>query len=486
MPDQPNLLVIMSDQHSPHVLGCAGDAIIRTPNLDALASRGVRFERSYCGNPLCVPSRMTFLTGQHSSQINCWSNSSVLSSGVPTFAHSLSVAGYETVHCGRMHFTCADHRHGFEKHLVGDLTPQWPGTRGPDLAPIPMNTTGQSRPAVTTAGPGRSGYQAFDCAVTDGAVEFLKQRGAQSDRPFCLVVGYVLPHCPFICPKDLFEEYHDRVDVPRMPESERASLHPAMKLWREVRGVDDLSDEQVRTARAAYYGLVTMCDAFVGKVLSALEDAGLADDTAVFYTSDHGDMAGEHEMWWKSSFYEGSVNVPLIASWPGRFAAGETVSTPVSLLDLAPTLTELGGAEPLPCAQGQNLGSFLTGSGKPDTWNDAVFAECIGKREEKPSRMIVRWPWKLIHYHGYDDPQLFNLDEDPGETRDLGRDPARADIRKELHAEVLCGWDGQRVFDAVQRELREWRVISQWAGVVQPPDPDHWVEPDGCNVFPEE
>ena len=217
MRKRPNLLVIMTDQHNAGVMGCAGDPVVRTPNLDALAARGVRFSRAYCANPLCVPSRMTFLTSRHSSEVGVWVNSNVLRSDIPTFAHSLSAAGYETVLCGRMHFSCADHRHGFDKHLVGDVSAQWPGTASTDLGDIPPASTSQTRPCLDTVGPGRTSYQAFDRAVTDGAVDFLKRRAASDEgRPFCLVVGYVLPHCPFICPKDLFEEYCAKVNVPRV------------------------------------------------------------------------------------------------------------------------------------------------------------------------------------------------------------------------------------------------------------------------------
>ena len=487
MPDRPNILCFMSDQHSCRVLGSEGDPFVRTPNLDALAARGVRFRRTYCGSPLCVPSRMTFLTSRHCSDIGVWGNSCVLRSDIPTFAHSLAAAGYETVLCGRMHFTCADHRHGFERHLVGDVTSQWPGTRGPDLGHIPGSTTGQSRPCVEVAGPGRTAYQAYDRAVVDGAVDYLRRFASSSrDRPFCMIVGGVLPHCPFICPKDLFEEYYDKVDVPRMPEQERANLHPAMKKWREARGVDGLSDEQVRTARAAYYGLVTFLDSLLGELFDALGSAGLAGDTAVFYTSDHGDMAGEHEMWWKSSFYEGSAGVPLIASWPGRFAEGRVVTTPASLLDLGSTFIDLADAESLPRTNGRSLASLLRGEGKPDAWTDDIFSESCSRKGEAPSRMIVRWPWKLVHHHGHDAPQLFNLAEDPDETRDLGSDPVHAPVRNELHATVKRGWDGDRVLRSTQEQMERWRTLTAWAKAVHPPDPDHWLEPEECNVFPEE
>lgn len=486
MPERPNLLVFMSDQHSRRVLGAEGDPFVRTPNLDAFAARGVRFRRAYCGSPLCVPSRATFLATRHSSEIDVWTNHCIMNAGTPTFAHTLTAAGYETVLCGRMHFVGPDHRHGFEKHLVGDVTPQWPGSKGPDLGHIPGSTTGQTRPCVEIAGPGRTAYQAFERAVVSGAVEYLRRYAASKrERPFALVVGGVLPHCPFICPKDLFDEYYAKVDVPRLSEAALENLHPAIRLWREERGTVDIPDEQVRTARAAYYGLVTLLDGMLGDLFSALDETGLAPETAAFYTSDHGDMAGEHEMWWKSNCYESSVGVPLIASWPGQFAEGRVAEAPASLLDIGCTLNELGGAKQIPFASGTSLLPRLLPQGDPDGPQRDIFSENIGKRDGVPSRMVVRWPWKLVHFHGYERPQLFNVAEDPDEERDLSLDSRFAKVREELHGAAKQGWDGERVRRKAAEGVESWRALAEWCRAATPPDPDHWREPEGCNVFPE-
>lgn len=140
MPGIPNFLVIMSDQHNPRLMGTAGNSVIRTPNLDRLAARGVQFDHAYCGSPLCVPSRMTFLTGQHCSDVDVWSLGCCLGSEEPTFLHSLTAADYETVLCGRMHFVGPDQRHGFESRIIGDVHAR--------LDHIPLETTGQSKSAV--------------------------------------------------------------------------------------------------------------------------------------------------------------------------------------------------------------------------------------------------------------------------------------------------------------------------------------------------
>ena len=484
MTQQPNILLILSDQHNPHVLGCAGDEIVRTPNLDRLAARGVRFTQNYCPSPLCVPSRMAFLTAQHCSDIQVWSNSCVLSSEVPTFVHNLGIAGYETILCGRMHFTGADQRHGFHRRIIGDVDPS--------LGHIPTATTGQTKISVEVAGPGRTAYTAYDDAVTETCCEFLKERGQRNqDRPFFMAVGYVLPHCPFIAPKRLFDEYFHKVDVPQLPPGYLDDLHPAMRAWRQRRGVDALTDDQVRTARAAYYGLVTYTDERMGEVLRTLEGSGLSENTIVVYTSDHGDMASEHRMWWKSSFYEGSVGVPLILSWPGNFSEGKSVTEVTSLVDLGPTLLDLVGADPLPFAAGQSLAGFLDESeGIPD-WPNQAFAEHCGLLGDRPGFMVRKGPWKLNYYHGYAAPQLFNLEEDPGEIIDRGKDPTYAEVREELLEVVRSHWSGHDVERAMKRKTKQRAVFQKWRECIpseryaKDTAQERWKAPPDCNVFPE-
>ena len=485
MPDQPNILIIMSDQHSPHVIGCAGDPLVRTPNLDALAARGVRFENAYCASPLCVPSRMTFMTGRHCSDIDVWTNGCTLASDIPTFAHTLGAAGYEVVLAGRMHFVGTDHRHGFESRIIGDVSAHYPGGAGPNLGGIPRGSTGQSRPAVEIAGPGRTAYQAYDDAVLEASREYLGARSAGADhRPLCLVVGTVLPHCPFIAPKELYHYYHERVELPQVPDGYYENLNPGVRQWRERRGIHDLTGDEIRAARAGYYGIVEYFDGIVGGLLEALGDAGMADDTVVIYTSDHGESAGENGMWWKSSCYEASAGVPLIVSWPGNVPEGETRREVVSLVDIASTVADLAGAEPLPASAGQSIVPIARGDAST-RWRDEAFSELCNCGRDPAMRMIRRGPWKLNHYEGFE-PQLFNLDEDPHEFTDRAGDPACLDVREYLHSRILAGWDPHRADRVVMRRQRDRDALARWCQTVRPPDPDHWHNSADVNVFPEE
>lgn len=476
---QPNIVLIMSDQHNPRVMGCAGDTVVRTPSLDALAASGTRFEHAYCGSPLCVPSRMTFMTSRHCSDIDVWTNSCMLASDIPAFAHSLGAAGYETVLGGRMHFVGPDQRHGFHRRLIGDVTAPEPGGPGPDLGTIPAVTTGQSAEGVKISGPGRTAYQAYDDAVLAACQTYLQE---QHERPFCLVMGLVLPHCPFIAPKALFDYYYERVAVPTVPP-DGFDAFPPMRLIREKRGYGSLTPQQIRSARAAYYALVEYCDDIVGRLLLTLQEAGLNDDTIVIYTSDHGESAGENGLWCKTSFNEGSVGVPLIFSGPG-IPTAQRCTMNASLLDLGPTMVDLAGATPAPRVAGRSLLPLLQGD-PPEGWSDEIYAEMIGYPGTPSSCMVKQGPWKLIHNEGFE-PLLFNLRDDPDEFENVAGETRWRHLREQLHQRALRGWNPGRALQVIERRDRDCLALVQWRRAQARHDADHWYTPPGANVWPEE
>jgi len=481
MSDRPNFLILLSDQHSPHVAGCYGDPVVKTPHIDALADRGVRFESAYCQSPLCVPSRMSFLTSQQPSEIEVWTNSCTLPSDITTFAHGLGAAGYETTLVGRMHFVGADQWHGFEHRLVGSLTPVHPFGGGLGLPPVLMRATGQKRSSVATAGPGKTAYQVYDETVAQTTAELLRANSRAKSRPFCIVAGFVLPHCPFVCPKEDWDYYFDRVELPTLPEGYFDNLHPVIKCWRKGREVEDLTDEEIRRARTGYYGIVTHLDRQVGVVTRALAEAGLEENTVVIYLSDHGEMAGEHGMWWKSSFFEGSVGVPLIVSCPARFPSGRTRQEVVSLVDIGPTLLELAGTGPLPASAGASLLPLLNSdhSHRPRP----AFSELYAYGGIAPARMVRDGKWKLIHYEGHA-PMLFDLEQDPGELTDLGQSDSHATIREKLHRLVRSDWDPPRMEAVLAQREKHHSLLRAWYQAVSPPNREQWRAPEDANRFP--
>lgn len=482
---RPNILIIMSDQHNPHVAGYAGEDRVRTPNLDRLASRGVSLDACYCAGPLCVPSRMSFLAGQFPSDIQTWTNGEVLSSDVPTFAHQLSLAGYETVLCGRMHFVGPDQHHGFDRRLVGDVSGAMAaGSSGLFEEVWSRAGCGQSYGSHLddAVGPGQAIYAVFDDFVTVRAGAFLADRRTlEAPKPFAMVVGYLLPHNPYVCPPDLFAEYLERLKDDASPVEVPEDEHPAVGHLRETRGAAKITPEQALRARAAYFGLVTCLDRNIGSVLDALDASGEADNTVVVYTSDHGELGGEHGLWWKDSFYEGSVRVPAIWSWPGRFEGGRRVAAVTSLLDVAPTVLSLAGAEDLPGARGHDLTPILSGTAPVEPWPDVAFAETFANGQ-RPARMMRKGRWKLNLYHGYDGVQLFDLESDPDELRDLGQDPAHAEVRERLRAEAAAGWDGDWIERRSPLRVKESRIGMRWIASDCIRESERWTMPDGCNV----
>ena len=432
------------------------------------------FESGYCNGPLCGPSRMSFMTGRLPGSIGAWGNGVVLPSDVPTFAHALGASGYQVPLIGRMHFRGQDQRHGFCARRVGDPCSTYPGGPPPVLEGF-LPAAQSHRFGLDNSGPGHCAYSAFDQDVADAAVRYLS--GSDPDlpleEPFCAVVGFALPHCPFICDQDLFDDYIDKVFMPHLPAEHPDELHPYHQRFREKAGITDVDSDVARRARAAYYGMVTMLDRQVGRVLDALDAAGRLDDTVVIYTSDHGEAAGEHGLWWKSSFYEGSVGVPLIVSCPGRWQPGLRREV-VSLVDLSATLCEVAGAPSLPLADGSSLMPLL--EGQAEGWKDEAIAEHYGGDQ---CMRMVRWgPWKLNYYHG-EPVELFHLDTDIDEFVDRSDDLSCQSVVAALRLKTIVDWNPRELVLRRRRQMGGYGMLRAWYEKQQPPMPEFWVPPPG-------
>ena len=248
-----------------------------------------------------------------------------------------------------------------------------------------------------------------------------------NDDPFCLSVGFILPHAPYVARRADFDRYRDRVTLPRVRTPFDDRLHPFESWWRSLCGVEDVPDHLILRTRAAYWALIDRMDALIGDILEALRRNGLEENTLIVYHSDHGDMAGEHDLWMKRCHYEASARIPAIVSWPGRLPEGVACDRVVSALDLNATMLEALGAEPLPGSHGRSLLGLL--GGRQTDWEDQAFCEyCV--YEGWTTRIIRRGDWKLVYYHGYR-PQLFNLREDPDEVADRNGDPACAALARD-------------------------------------------------------
>jgi len=478
MPSPPNVLLLISDQHSKHHLGCYGDELVRTPHLDRLASEGMRFDAAYTASPVCVPARMSFMSCRRPSANRVWTNHHLLHSGTPTWAHSLGAAGVDTALIGRMHFNGPDQRHGFSERPLGEYGAIHPGAprKGKLFHSIPNTTTGQSRIAVEIAGRGTTSYQAMDELVADFTCDWLKQRASGDAGPFAAVSGFLLPHCPFVAPKDLFDYYYDKVDIPEQPpEQDQPQAVVNFRRHRDI--LEPLPEERVRVARAAYFGMCEHLDRQIGKILDCLDETGLARNTLVMYVSDHGEMAGEHGCWWKSNYYEGSVGVPMIARWPGEVEEGSSTGEICNLMDLGVTFADLAGAPALPQTDGHSLLKTLRSQDDPNRPGE-TFSELGPARDDAPSRMIRRGKWKLTKYHDDTPPMLFDLEADPGEWHDLGEDAGHAALRDDLLRAVYDGWDPSHVVAETERLHEDIELVSAWARAATPSSPDSLQIPD--------
>jgi len=487
---KPNILLIVSDQHRRDWLGSAGGhraRLVHTPNLDALAARGLTFDAAYCAYPICGPSRMALMTGRRASRIGMFVNEHTLRSDVPTFAHALGRAGYETVLCGRMHFSGIDQRHGFERRLVGDLNASYGG--GPERH---RNTEKwESSNSVRAATVGRGGDAdtvRYDMEVAEAASHYLTDRTTRGEeRPLLMVTGFFQPHHPFVAPPEDYERALARLEaVGDEPAPVPSDDHPHLQDLRGNRCGGELDADQVRRARAAYAGMIDHLDRLIGQVLEAARS--LPGPTLVIYTSDHGEMAGDQKLWGKTVFPEASVGVPMImaplsADHPIPdlpLTARRTVRAPVSLLDLAPTLAGIAGAPALPGIDGVDLTPLLRDPDDAPFAQRAVLSElCIrfptgdGRLavNEPATAMIRRGPWKLVYYHpngrDWEDPvSLHNLAEDPLEQHNRAHDPACAEVRRELLERLRAEWDPDWVDAEANARAFDLAYTTAWGRAI--------------------
>lgn len=490
MDDRPNILLLFSDQHA-RIAGCFGDPVVRTPHIDALAGSGVIFDNTYCPSPICLPSRMSFLTAREPHRQECWTNTDILPSGIPTYAHSLGATGYDAILVGRLHSVGPDQNRGYRMRSVGDHSTNWVGGRAHDLGPLDK-ANDPWRESLVASGPGSSAYERHDDDVTDTALETIAALGARraagNTTPFALTVGWLLPHAPYVCSPELYASYEGKVPPPAIPIPKNE--HPHYAWWRKNRGIADATEMEITRSRTAYYGLVTALDTMIGRVLGALEAAGLTENTLVVYTSDHGEHLGNRGLWWKSSLYDESAKVPLIMHWPGHIPSGERRSAIVNLTDVTATLLDIAGAPELPNSQGRSFAHLLNDANAPwieetvsEYVNDGVPAWSGGRMVV--SRMLRRGRYKLIYHKGHPE-QLFDLEADPEERDDLAVLPAYKSLLGAMRARLLADWKPDHIVARVEAHIAEQQVLANWARNVVPDDilrwpmkPEHnWLGPN--------
>lgn len=470
---KPDMLLFLSDQHGAGYTGYEG-GLPDTPNLDRLSEEGTYFSAHYTACPMCVPARMSFLSGRLPSRVGVTSNAHTLSECTPTFLFPLVEAGYETVLIGRMHFLGKDLRHGFTKRIGEDITQSCWSIPRRDL----LEERGELFPAFSSAGSlsvvggGESPVIYYDQAIVEQALKYLS---CPHEKPQFIVVGTFGPHSPYVADPVLYEKYKRRGVMPRFfnETTDVIDENPWIQAHQK-----EVSKEQAANACAAYCALTEQTDSYVGQVRAAFERyAKKAGHRAIFgYTSDHGDTCGERGIYGKQTFFENSVRVPLVFAGDG-IPAGKHVEIPTSMMDLGPTFCQWAGTSYTGrFVDGQSFDALLTDVPHEtlETW--PVLSEYLdsvgggdggwGKQNESASKkreplklsygiMVRMGHWKFIRYHHCKDV-LFHLKEDPEErfnvamrypdiARQMGRIAEQAGEPKRIEREHLdrirmTGW----------------------------------------------
>ncbi len=422
---QPNVLWISADDHAAYVTGAYGNRQVRTPNLDALAARGMRFDRAYCNSPVCTASRQSYLTGRYPRTIGVTLLRTPLPEAELTLADLLGDAGYQTASIGKMHFN-SNLKHGFQlrqdmaefRRMLRqrgrqplpegvEVLPAWKPFRDP--ARVWLNGIHRPFGAVDADMPGTW--------LAEQAADYLTQ---PHDAPFFLMVSFYEPHSPFRYPVE-FRDRHDPAtfDVPKVGPEDHDQIPAIFR---------DLSHEDKQGIRAAYYTSVEYLDKNVGIVLDALKRSGAADNTLVIYTGDHGYMLGQHGRFEKHCSYEPAVRAPLFISDPGTISPASSSKAFTEFVDIVPTVLEFSGVDIPHTVQGKSLKGLLTG--QTETHRDRVIVEYAQNDEV----MVRDERWKLVFQRGkrrrtdgYDPGtplpghtlQLFDLQNDPQEMHNL-------------------------------------------------------------------
>lgn len=456
---RPNILYIMFDQLAPQFLPSYGHKVVQAPNLSRLAAEGVQFDSAYTNSPLCAPGRFSMMAGQLASRIGAWDNAAEFRSDIPTFAHYLRLAGYRTCLSGKMHFVGPDQLHGFEDRVTTDMYPGDFGWTPTWEEPKKIHWWFHNMLSVTEAGPyDRSLEMEHDDEVAYTSMRWLHDHARGDDqRPFMLCVSFMQPHDPYLGPRRDWESYRDDdIDLPAVPYIAPAKRDAVDKRLYDLYDRDEyrVTEAHVRAARRGYYAMITYTDRLMGQVLEALRQTGQADNTIIVVSADHGDMMGERGLWYKMNFYERAIRVPLIVAGPG-IKRGQRIRQAVSQLDLLPTFRDLCGTPADEGLDGASLWPSLMRGVAPA---GSVLGEYCGEGADAPVAMIRRGRHKFIR-GPREETELYDLDSDPGELRNLAREPAFQDQVRELSAEAEIRWDFAALRDAVIASQHRRRLV---------------------------
>ncbi|GLC79804.1 sulfatase-like hydrolase/transferase [Lacrimispora brassicae] len=464
-----DMVLIMSDQHGWDYTGFT-DERIDTPGLKKIAEEGLLFERCYCNSPLCVPSRMSFLTGKLPSQLGIFNNDAALGGDVPTIAHEMGRMGYQTVLAGRMHFKGEDQKHGFDQRYCGDITSQFWGTGGKNRLDFGVYAgTTNRKNCLDAVGGGISPVMVYDEMVFQSAMDFLEdwRKKKENRKPLFLVIGFYGPHFPFTCKNEDYKKYQSRFSV---KECEKEARIPSLSIYKEL--LQECAPEHVRNSKAAYCGLVEQLDRYVGELYNKIQSVEAGREYLFLYTSDHGEQLGKRKLFGKQTMYEAAVHIPLLAAGTG-ISSGIS-RRPVGLLDVSRTLLEeTGRKEDYSWHQGKRL-DF---SGSQDENSGFVrIQQMLGSDDSLLlTEAVVLGQYKIVKL-GNETICLYDLQEDPHEEHDLSM--TREGLLKKLMKQIeenggFLSENELKYLSEQEREARDGqRRLKAWG---QAKKPEEWA-----------
>ena len=416
---KPNILFLMTDQHSMRVLGSYGNQIIKTPNLDKLANEGVVFKSNYSQNPICLPSRASLVTGKMPSSLGIFGNDGILSEKT-TMATVFKAQGYEVAWLGKEHWGATNAEVGF-----GNLNAEAHEAFKEKYRPLNNLRKNIGRLPQNASAYKLSENEDYEALVTDHAIKFLENN---TTKTFFLGVSFKKPHFPFMCHQKYFDLYKDIVDMPEVTPDMIEALSINEKKTIEKYKLDEMSSAEIKHARAMYYGMVTYIDEQFGRVLEKLNELGLRENTIIVYTSDHGEMAGEHGLWYKNSFLEASVAAPLIFSYPKTLPINKKINASSMLLDIFPTLCDLSDIGQPNDLEGKSLLPLMNGIENADNSDRVAYSEMY---RSSTGIMVRKGKWKYIRYNS-EKEYLYDIDTDPREINNLINSTQHQAIIREL------------------------------------------------------
>ncbi|MGI9435961.1 MAG: choline-sulfatase [Geminicoccaceae bacterium] len=472
--EKPNILFIMADQVSAKALSVYGHKVAKTPAIDRLAEQGVVFENAYCNSPLCGPSRLSMMSGLLPHKVGAYDNAPEFRASQPTLTHYLRLSGYLTCLSGKMHFAGPDQLHGFEERLTTDIYPSDFGWT-PNWAEPEAKVRFQDMQNVIETGPcARSLQIDYDDDVTYQAIRWLYDRArAKDDRPFMLTASFTSPHDPYVAEPEFWDLYSDdEIDLPEVSAipPETMDAHSRRIFEHYAIGEATVTDDVVRRMRHGYYASISYIDSKVDALMSALEKAGLADETIVIFASDHGDMMGERGLYYKKTFFEWAMRVPLIVSAPKHFKPAR-IEAPVSLVDMLATFHDLGGGtvEEILETDGVSLVDLLEdGTIAPRN----IAGEFLAEGVFEPTFMLRDDSYKLF-YSETDPSLLFDLASDPNELKNLAGDQAHQPRLGELTAMASKLWNAQAIKRDIIADQNRRRLIERAHSIGRRPSWDY-------------